>query len=131
EFAPDGKRLATFSGSEARVFDLTGATVATPVLVAPHIPHLYGGVVQALIPRFADGGRVLVTSASSSLVRGIDVATGKPRFEHRGRLSTTAFTVSPDGQTVWVGERRRGVDGIAVADGSLRPFTLPHAESVM
>src|SRR5262249_31666803 len=44
-FAPDGKRLVTYSGlrpgggasgGEARVFDLTGETVATPVLVTPH-----------------------------------------------------------------------------------------------
>ena len=132
EFAPDGNRLVTQSGREARVFDLTGPSAATPVLVTPHIPDLYGGIIQAHIPRFADGGRVLVTSPSSSLVRGTDVATGKPRFEHRGGRRTTAFTVSPDGQTVWVAEDGgQGVDGIDVADGSLRPFTLPHAESVM
>jgi WD40 repeat protein len=84
------------------------------------------------MPQLADGGRVLVTYPLASLVRGIDVATGKPRFEHRPKNDTYAFFVSPDGQSVWVGqgENGRGVDVIDVSDGSLRPFTLPHTNSV-
>jgi WD40 repeat protein/tRNA A-37 threonylcarbamoyl transferase component Bud32 len=131
EFAHNGKRLVTHSGLAARVFDLTGPTAATPILVTPHIPYYNFG--PGMPPRFADGGRVVVTYPSHPRVRGIDVATGKPRFEHRPKNGTTAFAVSPDGQTVWVGqgENGRGVDVIDVADGSLRPFTLPHTNVVL
>jgi WD40 repeat protein len=127
EFAPDGKHLLTQSRGQARVFDLTGAAVATPVLVTPHNYR-----VQTRTPQFADGGRVLVTCPSDSVVRGIDLAAGKPRFEHRLTRASFAFAVSPDGQTVWVGqgENGRGVDVIDVANGSLRPYTLPHTNSV-
>jgi WD40 repeat protein len=127
EFAPDGKRLVTQSGGAAHVFDLTGQKAATPIRVTPHTPAtLYGSRAQ-----FAAGGSVLVTY-SDSTVRGIDVATGKARFEHRPSHDTNAFTVSPDGQTVWVGqgENGQGVEVLAVADGSLRPVILPHTNSV-
>jgi WD40 repeat protein len=132
DFAPDGKRLATQAGGKARVFDLVGPTAAKAVLVTPHINDVTSGLSQTRMPQFADGGRVLVTCPSESLVRGLDVATGKPRFEHRPRNGTFAVTVSPDGQTVWVGQGQngRGVDVIAVADGSVRPFTLPHTNMV-
>src|SRR5262249_40443459 len=138
-FAPDGKRLVTdsrarpgggASGREARVFDLTRAMVATPILVTPQIQDEAFSAQRT--PQFADGGRVLVICPSDDLLRGIDVATGKTRFEHRPRLGSQAFTVSPDGQTVWVGqgENGRGVDVINAADGSLRPFTLPHTNAI-
>jgi len=128
EFAPDGKRLVTQADGKARVFDLTGPTAATPVLVIPYTPSTD---MLTRMAQFAASGRVLVTYSGSQF-RGIDVATGKPRFEHRPRHDTRAFTVSPDGQSVWVGqaENGRGVDVIDVADGSLRPFTLPHTNSV-
>ncbi len=131
EFAPDGKRLVTQSGGEARVYDLTGPTAATPVLVTPDDPRSKNGHIVS-VPQFADGGHVVVTY-SDSRVRGIDVATGKPRFEHRPAWHDTwAFTVAPDGQSVWAaqGLNGRGVDVIDVADGSLRPFTLPHTNAV-
>jgi WD40 repeat protein len=136
EFASDGKRLATYcvglSGGVARVFDLTGETVATPVLVTPHARFTAFRDLQPRVPHFADGGRVLVTYPSTSLVRAIDLATGKPRFEHQLSRDAIALTVSPDGQTVWVGqgENGRGVDGIDVTGGSLRPFRLPHTNAV-
>jgi WD40 repeat protein len=132
DFSPDGKRLVTYSRGEARVFDLTGATVATPILVTPHSHYSPYGHIQERKPQLADSGRVLVTSPSSSLVLGIEVASGKPRFEHRPRHDSSTFTVSPDGQTVWVGqgENGRGVDAIDAADGSPRPFTLPHTNTV-
>jgi WD40 repeat protein len=127
EFAPDGKRLVTQSGGVARVFDLTGEKVTTPVLETPH-----SYVWQTRPPQFADGGRVLVTYSLDNVVRGIEVATGKPRFEHRQKLVGFAVTVSPDGQTVWVGqgENGKGVDVLDGADGSPRPFTLPHTNAV-
>ena len=132
EFAPDGKRLATFSGSEARVFDLTGATVAAPVLVtrahAFAVRRAHPGANSPVRRRRPRPGHVPVEfPGAGHRRRDRQAAVRAP-----GEAYTTAFTVSPDGQTVWAGEERgQGVDGIDVADGSLRPFTLPHTDSVM
>jgi WD40 repeat protein len=130
EFSPDGSRLATAAGAQARVFELTGKPQPTPILTTQHTPD---HTTSSGAPRFADGGRVLVVCPARGTVRGVEVATGKTRFEHRPPRTCTAFGVSPDGQAVWVGDgvNGRGVDVIDAADGKIRAGVFPHTNSVV
>jgi WD40 repeat protein len=131
-FAPDGNRLVTAAGDNiARVYDLTGEPAATPVLTTPHSPSTSPNRLSPCPPRFADGGRILVTVPNSRTLRGTESTTGHPRFEHTAPRYFSIISIPPDGQSVWVGDGQTGIGAYQVdLDGTRRPTVLPHTNSV-
>ena len=92
QFSPDGARLLTAGGNEARVWD-----AATLKPVAGPLRH--AARVQAAA--FSPDGRAVLTGSADGTARVWDAATGVPRtppLEHGGPVTSAAF--SPDGRTV-------------------------------
>ncbi|HJZ58938.1 MAG TPA: serine/threonine-protein kinase, partial [Gemmataceae bacterium] len=131
-FAPDAEQLVTAAGDGfARVYDLTAESRSTPVLTTPHSPSTSSSRLSPCPPRFADGGRLLVTVPTSHTLRGIDPATGRQRFQQTFPRYFSTMSVAPDGQSIWIGDGQTGIGAYQLdLDGTRQPTVLPHTNSV-
>jgi WD40 repeat protein/serine/threonine protein kinase len=94
EFSPDGRRVFTAGGREARVWD-----AATGRPVSPALAH-DGEVTYAA---FSPDGRRVITVSDDKTARVWDAATGQPLtplLQHQSQVWRAEF--SPDGRRVFV-----------------------------
>jgi WD40 repeat protein len=97
--SPDGTKIVTGEGKNARLWDAGSGRVVGEVMPHPG---------EVLAVAFGPDGHTILTSSEDQTIRRWDASTGKPvggPVHHKG--SVEALTFSPDGRTFVTGGRDR------------------------